>query len=67
MTFAETMLNFRAKYGLTQKQAAEILGVHLNMISAYEKSKKKPRPVNLIAFKRKMEDYERKMENVKNV
>ena len=48
-----TLLEFRAKHLLTQKQLAEILGVGVNMIHRYETKKAEPTQVNKIIFKNK--------------
>ena len=53
-----TLLEFRAKHLLTQKQLAEILGVGVNMIHRYETRKSEPTQVNKIKFENKMKEWE---------
>ena len=53
-----TLLEFRAKHLLTQKQLAEILGVGVNMIHRYETKKAEPTQVNKIIFENKMKEWE---------
>ena len=55
-----TLLEFRAKHLLTQKQLAEILGVGVNMIHRYETKKAEPTQVNKIIFENKMKEWEEK-------
>lgn len=60
MEFSEKMIKFRAKWNLSQKEAAEILGINKNMIYQYESGLVNPRKVNLIAFDEKMRKWEEK-------
>lgn len=64
--FATALLNFRAKYDLTQTEAAEVLGVHFNSIGYYERGEYQPTKRNVIKFTIKMQEYEkeRKINNV---
>lgn len=65
MNFRKRLLDFRAKHNLTQKQLAELFGVHINMIYRYEHNIRNPSAVNKIKFENKMKDYEvKKNENV---
>lgn len=59
MLFKDELLEFRAKFDLTQKQAAKILGVNPNMIFRYEKGFAKPSDKNLIILRKKMYQYEK--------
>lgn len=63
MDFVNDLLTFRAKYDLTQKQCAEILGTRAISISFYETRKNKPTQRNMIKFKINMEQYEKEHEN----
>lgn len=58
MEFSKRLLNFRAKYRLSQFQLSELLGINSNMIPRYEKGQAKPRSANLIRYNKIMEDYE---------
>jgi transcriptional regulator with XRE-family HTH domain len=58
MTFGEILLEFRARYNLTQKQLAEILGVGANMICRYECETSKPSAKNKIMFELIMKKWE---------
>jgi DNA-binding XRE family transcriptional regulator len=58
MAFGEKLLDFRAKYNLTQIQVADIIGVSNEMICFYEKGKYKPHPKNKIRFEKKMKEWE---------
>ena len=60
MNYGITLLEFRAKHLLTQKQLAEILGVGVNMIHRYETKKTEPTQVNKIIFENKMKEWEEK-------
>ena len=60
MEFSEKIIKFRAKWNLSQEEAAEILGVNKNMIYRYENNLVNPRKVNLIAFDEKMRKWEEK-------
>lgn len=57
MSFAVKMITFRAKNNLTQEQAANILGVSLNMVHRYEKSVSTPSRKNELMFNEIMENY----------
>lgn len=63
MDFVNDLLTFRAKYDLTQKQSAEILGTCAISISLYETRKNKPTQRNMIKFKINMKKYEKEHEN----
>ena len=64
MDFGRTLLEFRAKYNLTQKQLADYLGITVMAIYRYENNKNKPSQVNKIKFENKMKEYEvKKNEN----
>lgn len=58
MEFSEKIIKFRVKWNLSQREAAEILGVNRNMIYQYESGLVNPRKVNLIAFDEKMRKWE---------
>lgn len=58
MSWDKKMLEFRAKYNLTQKQLSEILGVSSLMIFRYEAGLNKPLPVNKIKIEKIMNEYE---------
>ena len=58
MEFSEKIIKFRAKWNLSQREAAEILGINKNMIYQYESGLVNPRKVNLIAFDEKMKKWE---------
>ena len=58
MEFSEVLLNFRARYGLTQMQMARLLEVSPNMVYFYENGKYAPTARNKIRFETKMKDYE---------
>lgn len=60
MEFSEKIIKFRVKWNLSQREAAEILGVNKNMIYQYESGLVNPRKVNLIAFDEKMKAWEEK-------
>ena len=65
MDFGKKLLEFRAKYSLSQKQTSEIIGVSYEMISQYENGKYKPTARNKIIFENKMKEWEdKKNENV---
>ena len=65
MDFGRTLLEFRAKYNLTQKQLADYLGITVITIYRYENNKNKPSQVNKIKFENKMKEWEEnKNENV---
>ena len=54
------LLEFRAKYLLTQTQLAEILGTTLTMVYRYENRKSEPTNVKKIIFENKMKEWEEK-------
>lgn len=56
--FRDILLKFRARHKLTQKQTAEILGVHVNVIQRYESDKARPRPVNRLAYEEILRAYD---------
>ena len=58
MDFGKKLLEFRAKYSLSQKQTSEIVGVSYEMISQYENGKYKPTARNKIIFENKMKEWE---------
>ena len=58
MDFATKLLEFRAKWGLSQAEMCKILGVNKGMIMRYENHYATPRKVNLIAFAEKMRKWE---------
>lgn len=60
MEFSKTLLEFRAKHKLTQKQVADIIGVSVVMICRYEQEMNKPTQVNKIRFAKKMKEWEEK-------
>lgn len=60
MDFGKKLLEFRAKYSLSQKQTSEIIGVSYEMISQYENGKYKPTARNKIIFENKMKEWEEK-------
>ena len=60
MEFGRTLLEFRARHNLTQKQLADYLGIHVMAIYRYENYKNKPSQVNKIKFENKMKEWEEK-------
>lgn len=58
--YSITLLEFRAKHNLTQKQLAEIIGVTAIMVHRYETRKSEPTKVNKIIFANKMKEWEEK-------
>ena len=58
MDFGRTLLEFRAKYNLTQKQLADYLGVNAMAIYRYENNKYNPSQVNKIKIENKMKEWE---------
>ena len=58
MDFSRTMLEFRAKHNLTQKQLADIIGVETNTIHRTETEKSQPTRRNAIIFENKMKEWE---------
>ena len=60
MDFGRTLLEFRAKHNLTQKQLADYLGINVMAIYRYENNKYNPTQVNKIKFENKMKEWEEK-------
>ncbi|MGI6280159.1 MAG: helix-turn-helix domain-containing protein [Acutalibacteraceae bacterium] len=60
MDFGRTLLEFRAKHNLTQKQLANIIGVDTNTVYRTENGKTEPTQVNKIKFENKMKEFEEK-------
>ena len=60
MDFGRTLLEFRAKHNLTQKQLADYLGINKMAIYRYENNKNKPSQVNKIKIENKMKEWEEK-------
>ena len=60
MDFGRTLLEFRAKHNLTQKQLADYLGITVMTIYRYENNKYNPSQVNKIKFENKMKEWEEK-------
>ena len=58
MDFGRTLLEFRAKYNLTQKQLADYFGINALSIYRYENNKNKPSQVNKIKLENKMKEWE---------
>ena len=58
MEFGRTLLEFRAKYNLTQKQLADYFGINKTAIYRYENNKYNPSQVNKIKFENKMKEWE---------
>lgn len=60
MEFGRTLLEFRARHNLTQKQLANIIGVDTNTVYRTENGKTVPTQVNKIKFENKMKEWEEK-------
>lgn len=60
MEFGRTLLEFRAKHNLTQKQLAHIIGVDTNTVYRTENEKTVPTQVNKIKIENKMKEWEEK-------
>ena len=60
MDFGRTLLEFRAKHNLTQKQLADYFGINVMAIYRYENNKNNPSQVNKIKFENKMKEWEEK-------
>lgn len=60
MNYGITLLEFRAKHFLTQKQLADILGVTPVMVHKYETRKAEPTAVNKIIYENEMKEWEEK-------
>ena len=58
MDFGRTLLEFRARHDLTQKQLAHIIGVNTNTVYRTENGKTVPTQVNKIKFENKMKEWE---------
>lgn len=58
MEFGRTLLEFRAKHNLTQKQLADYFGINKTAIYRYENNKYNPSQVNKIKFENKMKEWE---------
>ena len=58
MDFGRTLLEFRAKHNLTQKQLADYLGINVMAIYRYENNKYNPTQVNKIKIENKMKEWE---------
>ena len=58
MDFGRTLLEFRAKHNLTQKQLAHIIGADTNTVYRTENGKTEPTQVNKIKFENKMKEWE---------
>lgn len=56
--FRDILLHFRARHKLTQKQAAEILGVHVNVVQRYETNKASPTPRNRLIYQEVLRVYD---------
>lgn len=55
--FANTILSFRAENDLTQAEAAEVLGVHLNSIGYYERGECFPTQKNRVKILQALKKY----------
>lgn len=60
--YCDYLLQFRAKHKLTQRQVAEILGVHVNIVQRHECGKSTPTPRNRLIFEQALEAYEKSLE-----
>lgn len=60
--YCDYLLQFRAKHKLTQKQVAEILGVHVNIVQRHECGKSTPTPRNRLIFEQVLKAYEESLE-----
>ena len=58
MEFGRTLLEFRARHNLTQKQLADYLGISVMAIYRYENNKYNPTQVNKIKIENKMKEWE---------
>ena len=59
--FRDILLHFRARHKLTQKQTAEILGVHVNVVQRYETNKASPTPRNRLIYQEVLRAYDESM------
>lgn len=60
MNYGITLLEFRAKHLLTQKQLADILGVEVITVYRTENKKTEPSQRNKIIYENKMKEWEEK-------
>ena len=60
MNYGITLLEFRAKHLLTQKQLADILGVDVITVYRTENKKTEPSQRNKIIYENKMKEWEEK-------
>lgn len=60
MNYGITLLEFRAKHLLTQKQLADILGVDVLTVYRTENKKTEPTKRNKVIFENKMKEWEEK-------
>ena len=60
MEIGVILLEFRAKYKLTQQQLADILCVNIQTIHRIENGKNNPSKRNKIIFENKMKEWEEK-------
>lgn len=58
MDFSTFLLEFRARYNLTQAQLAELLDVGVGMVHRYESGKNHPTKKNEIKYKNKLKERE---------
>ena len=61
--YCDYLLQFRAKHKLTQRQVANILGVHVNIVQRHESGKSRPTPRNRLIFEQVLKAYEESLEN----
>lgn len=59
--FRDILLHFRARHRLTQKQTAEILGVHVNVVQRYESNRAIPTPRNRLIYQEVLRAYDESM------
>lgn len=60
--YCDYLLQFRAKHKLTQRQLADILGVHRNIVQRHESGKSRPTPRNRLIFEQVLRAYEESLE-----
>lgn len=60
MDCGKRFLEFRAKYGLTQNELADIIGITAVTIHRTEYEKTKPTKRNEIIYEKKMKEWEEK-------
>lgn len=58
MEFGRKMLEFRAKYNLTQTELGNILGVNYNTVYRLENGLNAPTKVGCIKYETKMKEWE---------